>query len=75
MEKINYRKQELDWVDRLLRIIESGSEAAVSSKWSSNGAEQALASRPELLSGLGIRPKWKATRSEVEEMVLRLFFQ
>ena len=68
MEKINYRKQKLDMV-RLLRIIASGSEAGALSRRSSRVAESALAGRLELLSRLGIRPKWEAARYEVEEMI------
>ena len=63
MEKINYRKQELDLVDRLLRIIEAGSVALRQVR------EPATNEQLWYLSRLGIYPKWTATRQEASEMI------
>jgi len=70
MEKINYRKQELDLVDRLLRIIESDATSSVSSRCSGRITDPATERQLRLLGRLGIRPLWEATRLEAEELIV-----
>ncbi|MCK5616245.1 hypothetical protein KAR91_81035 [Candidatus Pacearchaeota archaeon] len=61
MEKINYRKQELNLADRLVSFLESRRIGRV--------AEPATNRQLGLLGRLGIRPLWIATRREAEEMI------
>ena len=70
MEKINYRKQELDLVDRLLRIIESGSTSRPTSRHNGRVTQPATPQQLRLLSEHGIRPLWVATEQEAEEMIV-----
>ena len=70
MEKINYRKQELDLVDRLLQIVESGANSNRQVKQVGRVTEPATAKQLGLLAKLGIYPKWEATRKEAEEMII-----
>jgi hypothetical protein len=69
MEKINYRKQELDLVDRLLRIIESGATSKASFEHTERESDQATDEQLRLLNRLGIRPLWKATKQDAEELI------
>lgn len=69
MEKINYRKQELDLVDRLLRIVESRASSDGQAKRAVRVTEPATAKQLGLLARLGIYPKWQATRQEASEMI------
>jgi hypothetical protein len=66
MEKINYRKQELDLVDRLLKIIESGSNPR---QHVARVADSATGKQLEQLSRHGIRPLLKATKQDAEELI------
>ena len=66
MEKINYRKQELDLVDRMLQIVESSRLVSNVGRVTDPATEQQLG----LLRRLGIRPKWEATRIEAEELIV-----
>ena len=70
MEKINYRKQELDLVDRLLRIIESGGTSRPTSWHNERVTQPATPKQLRLLSEHGIRPLWVATELEADEMIL-----
>ena len=70
MEKINYRKQELDLVDRLLRIVEPRASYSRQAKRAGRVTEPATAKQLWLLVKLGIYPKWEATRQEAEEMII-----
>ena len=70
MEKINYRKQELDLVDRLLRIIESGCTSRPTSRHNDRVTQPATHKQLRLLSEHGIRPLWVATEQEAEEMIV-----
>ena len=70
MKKINYHKQEQDLIDRLLRLIESGSNSRLQPKQTAREVtEPATREQLEVLGGLGIRPKWAATRHEAHEMI------
>ncbi len=70
MEKINYRKQELDLVDRLLRIVEPRASHSRQAKQAGRVTEPATAKQLWLLAKHGICPKWEATRKEAEEMII-----
>jgi hypothetical protein len=70
MEKINYRTQELDLVERLLRIIESGGTSRESSRHTERVTQPATRRQLRLLSEHGIRPLWIATEQEADEMIL-----
>ena len=65
MGKINYRKQSLDLVDRLLSIVESAEDCQTVGRVTEPATERQL----RLLQELGIRPLWIATRYEAEEMI------
>jgi hypothetical protein len=69
MEKINYRKQELDLVDRLLRIIESGAASRPASRHTERVTQYATREQLRILSEQGIRPLWNATEQEAEELI------
>jgi hypothetical protein len=69
MEKINYRKQELDLVDRLLRIIESGATSKAPFEHKERASDQATDEQLRLLNRLGLRPLWKATKQDAEELI------
>ena len=69
MEKINYRKQELDLVDRLLRIVESRASSDGQAKQAGRVTEPATAKQLGLLAKLGIVPNWEATKQEASEMI------
>lgn len=62
MEKINYRKQELNLADRLVSFLESRRIGRVT--------DPATNRQLGLLGRLGIRPLWIATWREAEEMIL-----
>ncbi len=62
MEKINYRKQELDLADRLMDFFEARRIGRVT--------EPATSGQLRLLGRLGIRPLWIVTRKEAEEMIV-----
>jgi len=66
MGKINYRKQELDLVDRLLRIVEPRASYSRQAKQAGRVTEPATAKQLGLLAKHGICPKWEATRKEAE---------
>jgi len=70
MGKINYRKQELDLVDRLLRIVEPRASYSRQAKQAGRVTEPATAKQLGLLAEHGICPKWEATRKEAEEMII-----
>ena len=70
MEKINYRKQELDLVDRLLRIIESGAASRPASLHTERVTQLATDRQLRILSEHGIRPLWNATEQEAAEMIM-----
>jgi hypothetical protein len=67
MEKIKYRKQELDLTDRLVGFLESSSN---SRQHVGRVTEPATRRQLGLLSRLGIRPLWIATQKEAEEMIV-----
>ena len=69
MEKINYRKLELDLIDRLLKRLEARDYPSMWAKRFGKVVEPATKSQLGLLAQLGIRPKWQATRQEADEMI------
>jgi len=69
MKKINYNKQEMDLVDRLLRLLEAERFARLPEKQHGQVTEPATREQLGLLAKLGIYPKWQATRCEAEEMI------
>lgn len=69
MEKINYCKQELDLIDRLLRIVESRASSDGQAKRAVSVTEPATGKQLGLLAKLGIVPNWEATKQEASEMI------
>lgn len=69
MKKINYNKQETDFVDRLLRLLEAERFARLPEKQPVRVTEPATREQLGLLAKLGIYPKWQATRYEADEMI------
>ena len=61
MEKIRYHKQEKKSAYRPLRLSESDQAIIIT--------DPATEEQLMLLSSLGIRPKWQATRNEAQEMI------
>ena len=70
MEKTNYREQELDLAERLLKFLESGGSSRRSSGRLERVTQPATRKQLRLLEDLGIRPKWIATKQEASEMIL-----
>ena len=70
MEKTNYREQELDLAERLLRFFESEGASRQSYGRLERVTQPATHKQLRLLSDLGIRPKWHATKQEASEMIL-----
>ncbi len=64
MEKRNYHTQELDLLDRLERFLEAELE-----KKAKQADEPARPEQLTLLAKLGIRPKWRASMAEADEMI------
>jgi hypothetical protein len=69
MEKITIYEQEPDFIERPLRDIESGDNSHVRSAKAGEVTEPATKAQLRLLGGLGIYPKWQATRYEAQEMI------
>jgi hypothetical protein len=69
MKKINYSKQELDLVDRLLGLLKAERFARLVEKQPGQVTEPATRQQLGVLARLGIYPKWQATRYEAEEMI------
>jgi hypothetical protein len=70
MEKINYREQELELANRLLKFLESGGSSRQTSRCSGRVTQSATDDQLQLLESMGIRPKWLATEQEADEMIL-----
>lgn len=69
MEKINYYRQELDLMDRLLRFVEHRQHLGLPSGLVSRIVQPATGKQLGLLKKLGIHPKWKVTKQEAHEMI------
>lgn len=64
MEKRNYHTQQQDLIDRLDRFLEAELE-----KKAKRDDEPATPEQLTLLAKLGIRPKWRASIAEADEMI------
>jgi hypothetical protein len=68
MEKRNYHAQEPKLIERLESFLNKQKDSALEKKAGCTEM-QATADQLSRLRELGIRPKWKATSSEAQEMI------
>ncbi len=70
MEKINYREHEPDLIDKLLRFLDSRHTVRLTPKHIETVIEPAKCEQLEKLAKIGIRPKWRVTELDANEIII-----